>query len=138
MPAVLNKSIIEVGIMVRDSEKQLTFYRDVIGLPYLGDLVFPGAHMWRFDGGGGSVVKLLELDPTPEAANPTGDATGFRYLSLYVANLDELVAEMVEGGGTIVIPVTEFQPGARFAFVEDPEGNRLELLDVNLPASEDA
>jgi lactoylglutathione lyase len=138
MPAVLNKSIIEIGIMVRDSEKQLAFYRDVVGLPYLGDLVFPGAHMWRFDGGGGSVVKLLELDPMPEAANPIGDATGFRYLSLYVGNLDELVAEMVEGGGTVVIPVTEFQPGARFAFVEDPEGNRLELLDVNLPASEDA
>jgi predicted enzyme related to lactoylglutathione lyase len=30
----------------------------------------------------------------------------------------------------VAIPVTEFQPGSRFAFVEDPEGNRIELLDV--------
>ena len=33
-------------------------------------------------------------------------------------------------GCEIAIPVTEFQPGARFAFVRDPEGNRIELLDV--------
>jgi lactoylglutathione lyase len=132
MPAKLNNSIIEIGIMVRDAEKQLAFYRDVLGLEYLGDLVFPGAHMWRFDGGGGSVIKLLEMDPMPEAENPRGDATGMRFLSLYVGNIDELVPEMIAGGGTVVIPVTEFQPGARFAFVEDPEGNRLEILDVDL------
>jgi predicted enzyme related to lactoylglutathione lyase len=30
----------------------------------------------------------------------------------------------------VPIPVTEFRPGSRFAFVEDPEGNRIELLDV--------
>lgn len=130
MPAVLNNTIIEVGIMVRDTDKQLSFYRDTLGLPFLGDLEFPGAKMWRFDGGGGSVVKLLALDPMPDASNPLGDATGMRYLSLYVGNIDDLVPEMEAAGGTVVIPVTEFQPGARFAFVEDPEGNRIELLDV--------
>ena len=37
------------------------------------------------------------------------------------------VAGTVESVGSAV---TEFQPGARFAFVRDPEGNRIELLDV--------
>jgi predicted enzyme related to lactoylglutathione lyase len=91
--------------------------------------------MWRFQAGK-SVVKLLAQDPVPEQANPPGDvpASGLRYLSLFVSNLDEVVADVAAAGCAIAIPVTEFQPGARFAFVEDPEGNRIELLDV-VPAT---
>jgi lactoylglutathione lyase len=131
LAAKINNDGIEIGIFVRDREKSLAFYRDVLGLEYLGDLTFPGNHMWRFQAGK-SVVKLLESDPLPEAANPIGDATGFRYLSLYVANIDEVVADVQAAGCEIVIGVTEFQPGSRFAFVTDPEGNRIELLDVDL------
>ncbi|MER7006814.1 VOC family protein [Dactylosporangium sp. NPDC000555] len=131
MVAVINNEAIEIGIVVRDPEKALTFYRDVLGLPYLGDLEFPGTHMWRF-GAGGSVVKLLALEPAPQDSNPPGSvpAAGFRYLSLFVSNIEELVNECAAFGCAIATPVTEFRPGARFAFVEDPEGNRIELLDV--------
>ncbi|HLY34939.1 MAG TPA: VOC family protein [Jatrophihabitantaceae bacterium] len=131
MAAKINNDGIEIGIVVRDAEKSLAFYRDVLGLDYLGDLTFPGNHMWRFQAGK-SVIKLLEQTPTPEAANPVDDASGFRYLSLFVSNIDELVADVEAAGCTIAIPVTEFQPGARFAFVQDPEGNRIELLDVDM------
>ena len=133
MVAKLNSEGIEIGIFVRDAEKSLAFYRDVLGLEYLGDLTFPGNHMWRFQAGK-SVVKLLEQTPTPEASNPAGDATGFRYLSLFVSNLEELVGEVEAAGCEVIIPITEFQPGAKFCFVADPEGNRIELLDVDLPA----
>jgi predicted enzyme related to lactoylglutathione lyase len=77
-------------------------------------------------------VKLLQFKEAPTAANPPGEvtATGYRYMSLFVSNLDDLVAGVVQFGGTVALPVTEFQPGSRFAFVEDPEGNRIELLDV--------
>ena len=128
MPAKLSNDAIEIGIVIRDSEKSLAFYRDVLGLEYLGDLEFPGNHMWRFQAGG-SVVKLLEQDP-PATAAPAEPTAGFNYLSLFVSNLDELVDEVAAAGCEIAIPVTEFQPGARFAFVRDPEGNRIELLDV--------
>jgi glyoxylase I family protein len=128
MVAKINNTAVEVGIVVRDAERSLTFYRDTLGLPYLGDLEFPGTHMWRFQAGG-SVVKLLEQDPPPAPAGQT-PTSGFSYLSLFVANLDELVDEVAAAGCTIAIPVTEFRPGARFAFVHDPEGNRIELLDV--------
>jgi catechol 2,3-dioxygenase-like lactoylglutathione lyase family enzyme len=131
MVAKLNKDFIEIGIVVSDAERSLTFYRDVLGLPYLGDLTFPGAHMWRF-AAGTSVVKLLEHDPAPEAANPRGDApaVGFRYMSLFVENLDEVVADCAAFGSAVPIPVTAFGDAVRFAFVEDPDGNRIELLDL--------
>jgi glyoxylase I family protein len=128
MVAQINNAAVEVGIVVRDAQRSLAFYRDTLGLPYLGDLEFPGTHMWRFQAGG-SVVKLLEQDPPAAPPGPTPTA-GFSYLSLFVGNLDELVAEVAAAGGSVAIPVTEFRPGARFAFVQDPEGNRIELLDV--------
>jgi catechol 2,3-dioxygenase-like lactoylglutathione lyase family enzyme len=133
MPAKLSSEAIEVGVVVRDVDRSLAFYRDVLGLEYLGDLDFSIAHMWRFQAGT-SVVKLLRFADEPAASNPPGEvsATGYRYLSLFVSNLEELVSECAAFGATVAIPVTEFQPGSRFAFVEDPEGNRIELLDVNL------
>lgn len=129
MVAKINNDAIEIGIYVKDAEQSLTFYRDVLGLPYLGDLEFTGTHMWRFQAGG-SVVKLLAETPTPEGEAGETLPFGFRYLSLFVSNLDELVDEIAAAGCAVVIPITEFRPGARFAFVQDPEGNRIELLDV--------
>ena len=40
MVAKINNGAIEIGIVVRDAERSLAFYRDVLGLPYLGDLDF--------------------------------------------------------------------------------------------------
>jgi catechol 2,3-dioxygenase-like lactoylglutathione lyase family enzyme len=131
MAAKINNDGIEIGIIVRDAEKSLAFYRDILGLEYVGDLTFPGNHMWRFQAGK-SIVKLLAQDPPPQESNPAGDASasGLRYFSLFVANIDEVVADVEAAGATVAIAVTEFQPGARFAMVEDPEGNRIELLDL--------
>jgi lactoylglutathione lyase len=131
MAAKINSDGIEIGIVVRDAETSLAFYRDVLGLEYVGDLTFPGNHMWRFQAGK-SIVKLLAQDPPPQQANPPGDASasGLRYFTLFVANMDEVIADIEAADGKIAIPVTEFQPGTRFAMVEDPDGNRIELLDL--------
>jgi predicted enzyme related to lactoylglutathione lyase len=131
MTAKLSSDAIEIGVVVRDADRSLEFYRDVLGLPYLGDLDFGVARMWRFQAGT-SVVKLLRFHEEPTAANPPGEvnATGYRYMSFFVSNIEDLVAEVAQFGGRVAIGVTEFQPGSRFAFVEDPEGNRIELLDV--------
>jgi lactoylglutathione lyase len=129
--AKLSSEAIEVGVVVRDADRCLAFYRDALGLPYLGDLDFGVAHMWRFQAGT-SVVKLLRFHEEPAAANPPGEvtATGYRYLSLFVSGIEDLVADLARSGAQVAIPVTEFRPGSRFAFVEDPEGNRIELLDI--------
>ena len=136
MTAKLSSDAIEIGVVVRDADRSLAFYRDVLGLPYLGDLDFGVAHMWRFQAGT-SVLKLLRFRDEPTAANPPGEvtATGYRYMSLFVSNIDDLVAEVEQFGAQVAMPVTEFQPGSRFAFVEDPEGNRIELLDVAAAAA---
>lgn len=131
MAAKLGSGAIEIGIVVRDPDRCLEFYRDVLGLPYLGDLDFGVARMWRFQAGT-SVVKLLRFREEPAASSPPGEvtATGYRYMSFFVTNIEDLIGECERFGAAVPVPLTEFQPGSRFAFVEDPEGNRIELLDV--------
>ena len=56
---------IDVGIVVRDPEKCLPFYRDALGLKFLFDFDLPtGSHMWQF-AVGECVVKLVTHKPTP-------------------------------------------------------------------------
>ena len=87
MTAQLSSDAIEVGVVVRDPDRCLEFYRDVLGLTYIGDLDFGVARMWRFQAGT-SVVKLLQFKEEPAASSPPGEvtATGYRYMSLFVSN----------------------------------------------------
>src|ERR1700735_1741547 len=97
MTAKLSSDAIEVGVVVRDVDRCLEFYRDVLGLSYVGDLDFGVAHMWRFPAGP-AVVNVRGFHEDPTAANPPGEvtATGYRYMSLFVSNIDDLVAEVAQ------------------------------------------
>jgi catechol 2,3-dioxygenase-like lactoylglutathione lyase family enzyme len=101
-------------------------------LPYLGEIVFPLGRLWRF-AIGGAVVKLIGYDEPIEALSPPGElrAVGFRYLTVPVANIDDVVAECTRAGCRVPMPVTEAAPGVHFAFVEDPDGNRIELVQFD-------
>jgi lactoylglutathione lyase len=132
MPAKLSNAPIEFGVVVSDRDRSVAFYGDVLGLPYLGEIVFPLGRLWRF-AIGSAVVKLIGYDDPIEALSPPGAlrAVGYRYLTVPVANIDELVAHCAQAGCTVPLPVTEAAPGVRFAFVEDPDGNRVELVQID-------
>ena len=125
---------IDVGIVVRDSEKCLPFYRDALGLKLLFDFDLPtGSHMWQL-AVGECVVKLVSHKNTPEAANPPGGSaggTGLRYWTMGVDDIDAAIAPCEAAGAPIPLPVTELMPGIRIAMIEDPEGNVVELLEQN-------
>jgi predicted enzyme related to lactoylglutathione lyase len=123
---------IDIGIVVRDPEACLPFYRDVLGLKFLFDFDLPtGSHMWQL-AVGECVVKLVSHKATPEAANPPGGSsggTGLRYWTMGVDDIDAAIAPCEAAGAPIPLPVTELMPGIRIAMIEDPEGNVVELLE---------
>jgi catechol 2,3-dioxygenase-like lactoylglutathione lyase family enzyme len=131
MPAEITDAPVELGVVVSDRDRSFTFYGDVLGLPYLGEIVFPLGRLWRF-AVGAAVVKLIGYNDPIEAYSPAGAlrAVGYRYLTIQVANIDELVGECASAGFAVPLPVTEAAPGIHFAFVEDPDGNRVELVQV--------
>ena len=123
---------IDIGIVVRDIDACLPFYRDVLGLKLLFDFKLPtGSHMWQL-AVGPCVVKLVTHDPAPAAANPPGGSaggTGLRYWTMGVDDIDAAIAPAVAAGSPIPLPVTQLMPGIRIAMIEDPEGNVVEFLE---------
>jgi catechol 2,3-dioxygenase-like lactoylglutathione lyase family enzyme len=114
---------IDIGVCIGDSQTALRFYRDTIGLEHVTDLELPQATMHRLRWGT-SLVKLIRPHEPPTAPNQTGGlvATGIRYFTLTVQDLDATMARCEAGGYTTVSPAQEFRPGIRHAVVEDPEG----------------
>ena len=123
---------VDIGIVVRDIDACLPFYRDVHGLESRMDIPLPGkSHMWEL-AWGPSRVKLITHEPAPEAANPSGGSrggTGLRYWTMPVDDIEAAVARCEEAGAPIPLPVIQLVPGVRIAFVEDPEGNAIEFLE---------
>lgn len=124
---------IDIGIVVKDIDATLPFYRDALGLKLLFDFELPtGSHMWQL-AVGECVVKLVRHTPTPAAANPpggTGGGTGLRYWTMGVDDIDLAVAQCEEFGSPIPLAVTQLMPGIRIAMIEDPEGNVVEFLET--------
>jgi glyoxylase I family protein len=133
MGVKLAKSAIDLGIVIRDSEKSLAFYRDLLGLEHVADMpvaLSGGGTMHRLSCGD-TVVKLVKLDNTPPGDGSGGIAAsnGFRYFTMTVSNLSEIMAECEAAGVSVVIPITEIRPGVSISMVEDPDGNVVEFLE---------
>jgi predicted enzyme related to lactoylglutathione lyase len=107
----------------------LAFYRDYLGLSIDRELEQPAGHLWWLRCGGG-IVKLVHLVDTPDTANPAGgmrEATGFRFLTLVVSNVEEMTARAEESGARVLF--TKKTDQLVMVMLEDPEGNQVELVD---------
>ena len=131
MTVQLTKDSIDLGIVVKDIDAALAFYRDTLGFTPAGDGPMPGGmNMWRLMCGS-SMVKLVTFDKGPKSEVAGGGirgANGYRYWTISVSNLDEIVDKAKAGGYSIAVEPTTVRPGTRIAMLEDPEGNWVELL----------
>jgi catechol 2,3-dioxygenase-like lactoylglutathione lyase family enzyme len=127
----LQKDSIDLGIIVKDGEKALAFYRDTLGFNHEGDMPMGGGGTMHRLRCGTSLIKVIETGkPLENNAAPGGimGATGYRYWTISVSNLEELVAECESKGYTIAMTPREIREGISIAMVEDPDGNWVELL----------
>jgi catechol 2,3-dioxygenase-like lactoylglutathione lyase family enzyme len=136
----------EPGLVVRDLEKALAFYRDVLGMTVVAindiapeittraGLTLNGYRVVRLDTDGGDRLKIMGPKDAPQA-NPSPDLilsrTGFVFLTFIVPDLKAVLAKLNAVGATVrtgAAPV-EFRPGVSLVFAEDPEGNIVEFLE---------
>jgi catechol 2,3-dioxygenase-like lactoylglutathione lyase family enzyme len=126
----LKKAAIDLGIVTTNGAAMLAFYRDTLGLKYLREMPMPGGGVMHQLGCGDSVIKLVVLDSTPAQAAPGGiqGATGYRYLTITVTNITEVMQTCVSQGHKITVKERELRPGVRIGIVADPDGNWVEFL----------
>jgi len=125
------KDSLDLGVVVSDIEASLAFYRDVLGLSYVGSnpLWFGTLHRLRF---GKSDFKLIDPSKTPQPAPKGLESTlGFRYVTFVINNLDEICSLLAELKITFVKEAIEIRPGVRIAMVLDPDGNIVEFVELS-------
>jgi catechol 2,3-dioxygenase-like lactoylglutathione lyase family enzyme len=131
MGVELTKDSIDLGIVIRDPEASLKFYRDTLGFKAAGEGPMPGGGtMYRLMCGT-SMIKLVHSEKEPPAAPARGGITGafgYRYWTISVSNLDEITDAVSSAGYKVVVTPREIRPGTSISIVEDPDGNWVEFL----------
>jgi catechol 2,3-dioxygenase-like lactoylglutathione lyase family enzyme len=133
MPLQITKQSIDIGIITKDAAPMLSFYRDTLGLEFEGEMAMAGGgNMVRLKCGT-TVVKIVTHGKEPEGSAPSGGirtATGYRYWTISVSNIEAATAECADAGYRVTVPVTEIRPGVSISMIEDPDGNWVELLQI--------
>ena len=131
MGIALTKAGIDLGIVTTNGDAALAFYRDTLGFRQEPDTPFPGGGTMHRLWCGDSLIKIVVPEQAPAAraagGGPTG-ATGYRYWTISVSNLQELVEECRNEGYRIRVEPREVRAGVTIAMVEDPDGNWVEFL----------
>jgi catechol 2,3-dioxygenase-like lactoylglutathione lyase family enzyme len=122
-----------IGIAVTNIDASLKFYQEMLGLEFVQKLATRTgtATMYRLRFGK-SDVKLLEIPKAPPSG-PVGltAQSGFRYVTFEIKNLSSLCIELRKKGVPFEIPENESRPGLRLAMVRDPDGNIIELVELD-------
>ncbi|EDY55403.1 MULTISPECIES: VOC family protein [Streptomyces] len=126
-----------VGVNVRDLAAQTAWYQDAFGLkrvfdfhlgiPGLRGVVLEHPHGWRVEllARPGSAPGLRAPDPMTAALTE-----GYGHVAFTTPELDPVyTALLAHGAGEIVKPGPSPEPGVRMAWVSDPEGNLIELIE---------
>jgi len=133
MTVSIAKDSIDLGIVTTDAAALVTFYQDVLGFKFHSKGERPGTTTYRLLCGT-SMIKILQHDKEPATKAAGGGlqgGTGYRYWTITVNNLDEIISACEEGGYKVAVPALEIQAGVRIAMVEDPDGNWVEFLQMD-------
>ena len=141
-------SFAHTGFVVRDLEKSISFYTDMLGLELTGRsdddgtekhsrlLGFPRVHL-KAAGlilGNGHTLELLEYvhPPGKDGRNDRNDL-GASHLAFFVRDIDELYRETSRKGLRFInAPTPTHRDGKlimKSSYAQDPDGNWLEFME---------
>jgi len=131
--------------IVKDLDKSLAFYRDVLGLDVANNMAWgnmpaimqlgdtPGAQSrmaaLRVPGSqlGVELIEYKDIDRKPQA--PRFQDPGAANLGLTLRDISAILPKLVPAGGKIVTPnAPTLLNGGKYAFVQDPDGFIVELV----------
>lgn len=118
-------------LIVQDLEAMATFYKDVAGLTESGRVqAMVGERaideiMFNATAEGGSTLVLFKF------LDRTAPATEEVILGFITPDLEAFVERTKAAGGAIVTEIeTQAEHGVKVAFVKDPEGHLLEVVEL--------
>jgi lactoylglutathione lyase len=125
------------GVSVPDLERSLAWYCEALGLRpgFRFEVAAIGLRGAFALGEGGTGVELLQKDGSvpgvPRTDPPSANAVhGFNHVCFHVIDLDAAYTRLIGcGAGPVWDPRDSPEPGFRMAYVTDPDGNLIELVE---------
>ena len=121
--------LIHTMIRVIDLDRSIGFYRRAFGLDVSHRLDFPDFTLVYLRNDGHDVE--IELTLNKGRTDPYTHGDGYGHVAVVVDDLDGEHQRM-QSEGIAAGPIKEFRPGdtllARFFFVQDPDGYKIEVL----------
>ena len=121
-------------IRVKDLDKSIAFYTEVLGMTLLRRDDYPGGKFTNAFVGYGPEDKeaVVELTLNWGREEPYEIGTGFGHLALGVNDIYAVCAELEKRGAKIPRKPGPMQHGTtHIAFVEDPDGYKIELIGLD-------
>ena len=132
------------GFVVRDLDRSMAFYRDVVGLQVVASRERQGApisHLIGYDdvhlkahllsAGGDHVLELIQyVHPMgTERHSEERNNLGAAHLAFNVRDIDSTFAQLVSRGARGLNLPAEVAPGRRVCYMQDPDRNWIELIE---------
>ena len=125
-------------IRVRDLKQSLDFYTRLLGMRVLRSTDYPsGKFTNTFIGyGPESTHPAIELTHNWECTDAYDKGNSWGHLAIEVDDVHAFCAKLESGGVRIVRPPGPMKHGTRIlAFIEDPDGYKIELDEPIMPSS---
>lgn len=121
-----------VAFRVRDVGRSLAFYEGLLGFREAFRVYHPDGRLGLIyvQFGPDQFVELFEGGQGGRQPEPPSDGSGYLHFCITVESLDDALATLRARGYPAGPPRTGTS-GARICFIEDPDGNRIELAELN-------
>jgi len=122
-----------IGLKVKNIEKSLAFYTEILGLPEMFRLHRDG-RLWLV------YLRITDqqyLEIFPEAVEdraPDAESNGINHFCLIVDNIDTVVRQLSNQGIELFRSLKTGADNNRQAWIQDPDGNRIEFMEMTQDA----
>ena len=120
-----------VGIKTSDIEKSLHFYCDILGLQRIEDVEVYGKTFY-FVGNENALIEIEAGGPDDTQAAPRFQ-TGLYHLAFIVEDVKGMVERLKKQGVSIALEPMISRSDRLTAFVEDPDGVFIQLIELVEP-----
>ena len=132
------------GFVVRDLDKAVAFYRDVVGLevrvtreregvPISQMLGYKNTHIKAalLSTADGHVLELIQYISPPGSERPSNERNtlGASHLAFDVEDIDQTYDGLIRRGAIELHPPVQLTATRRACYFQDPDGNWLELIE---------
>ena len=124
-----------VSLRVRDMERSLAFYRDILGFIPKTSFLLDGLRFAMLETGNDVYIELVEMKQPMQSV---GESEVFWHLALCTDHLEKSLEAAVNAGCEVTVPirpldlvndVTQKPWPVRVAFFRGPDGELIELLE---------